>query len=107
MQRVLNDHGLSSSVSRARAGGYPLNPDVNGSLRFACLFGFFPLKSYLDFILIQSESNFCYFYICDIRMTLHCYTAADQKSGTCGNCRVKPLKVTHALVMLMILENKC
>lgn len=75
-----------------------------------CLF--FSTEMLGDIMLIQTECNFCYFYICDIKMTLHCYTATQlpiggKKSGTYGNCWVKPLKVTLTLVMLMILGKKC
>lgn len=71
-----------------------------------CLF--FPTEILGDIMLIQTECNFCYFYICDIKMTLHCYTATQlhiggKKTGTCRNRWVKPLKVTHTLVMLMTL----
>lgn len=72
----------------------------------------FPTEMLGDIMLIQAECNFCYFYICDIKMTLHCYTATQlpiggKKSGTYGNCWVNSLKVTLTLVMLMILEKKC
>lgn len=74
-----------------------------------CLF--FPTEILGDIMLIQTECNFCYFYICDIKMTLHCYTATqlrigDKKPETRSNCWVKSLKVTYTLVMLMILEKK-
>lgn len=51
----------------------------------------FPTAILGDIMLIQTECNFCNFYICDIKMTLHCYTAAqlhigDIKTGTRGNC---------------------
>lgn len=72
----------------------------------------FPTENLGDIMLIQTECYFCYFYICDIKMTLHCYTAtqlriSSKKSRTCRNCWVKPLKVTHTLIMLMIPEKKC
>lgn len=72
-----------------------------------CLF--FLTEMLGNIMLIPTERNFCYFYVCDRKMTLHCYTApqlriGDKKSGTCRNCWVKPLRVTHMLVTLMILE---
>lgn len=37
---------------------------------------FLPGEILWDTVLIQIECNACYFYICDMKMTLCCYTAA-------------------------------